>query len=91
MATTASNDMTTGPITTTHFDATVALFADVNGSGTMVAGAGWNERGLDSGFYTLVIDNTPGAAAGTFTPSGQLPVSIDDSCWLSAAFALRAR
>lgn len=87
----ASNAMTTGPVTTTHFDATVALFADVNGSGTMIPGTGWNQRGLDSGFYTLVIDDTPGASPGTYTPAGQLPASKDDGCWVAAAVALRAR
>jgi|HubBroStandDraft_6_1064221.scaffolds.fasta_scaffold73221_2 hypothetical protein len=89
--TTASSSTTTGPITTAHADATVAFFADANGFGTMTPGTGWNQRGLDSGFYTLVTDDAPGAPPGTYTPGGNLPEGKNDDCWVATAVALRAR
>jgi hypothetical protein len=91
VASAASNATTTGPITNAHADATVAFFADANGFGTMTPGAGWNQRGLDSGFYTMVTDDAPGALPGTFTPDGQLPAGSVDDCWVAAAVALRAQ
>ena len=91
IAPSASNAMSTAPLATTSFDAVVALFADVQGAGTMAAGSGWNLRGHDDGFYTLVVDNTPGAAAGTYTPSGFLPTGTTDDCWLATVVALKAR
>ncbi len=87
----ASSATTTGSITTAHVGAVVAFFADANGFGTMTPGAGWNQRGVDSGFYTLVVDNTPGALPGAFTPDGQLPDGKNDACWVAAAVALRGQ
>jgi hypothetical protein len=86
-----SMTVTAPAITTAHSDAVVGLFADINGAGSMTAGSGWIKRGNDNNFYTLLVDNTPGAGAGTFTPTASLPTGVDDACWIGAAIALHAR
>jgi hypothetical protein len=86
-----SMTVTAPAITTAHDDAIVGLFADINGDGSMTAGSGWIKRGNDNGFYTLLVDNTPGAGAGTFTATAALPAGTSDDCWTGAALALRAR
>jgi hypothetical protein len=86
-----TSTLSTPPLATSHFDAVVAVWADVAGAGVMTAANGWTPRGSDVGFYTLVVDNTPGSDAGTFTPTGALPNGVDEGCWVGAAMALRAR
>jgi len=85
----ASNAMTTGPLVTTRRTTVVALFADLQGVGTMIADTGWNNRGVDTQFYTILVDNAPGADAGTYTPGAHLPGTTSDACWTAAAVALR--
>jgi hypothetical protein len=85
----ASAMATTGPIVTAEPTTIVALFADLTGTGTMMPGAGWTMRGADTSFYTLVVDNAPGAAPGTYMPAAMLPAPASDACWTAAAVALR--
>jgi len=85
----ASNALSTGPLATTRRTTIVALFADLQGVGTMTAGTGWTQRGLDTQFYTILVDNVPGADAGTYTPTANLPGTTSDACWTAAAVALR--
>jgi hypothetical protein len=83
-------NLTTPPITTSHDGAVLAIFADVEGGGMMTPGSGWTARGSDTEFFTLLVDNAPGSAAGTFVPSGGLPGGASN-CWVGAAIGLRAR
>jgi len=85
-----TTNLTTPPIATTHEGAVLAIFADVEGGGTMTAGSGWTARGSDTAFFTLLVDNAPGSAAGTFTPAGELPGGASN-CWVGAAIGLRAQ
>jgi hypothetical protein len=85
----ASNALSPPALSTTHKTTIVALFGDLQGVGTMTAGTGWTQRGLDTQFYTILVDNAPGADAGTYTPTANLPGTTSDACWTAAAVALR--
>ena len=89
VATVASNVVDPGAIVTTSPDVLVALFADLNGIGTMTAGPGVVERGLDSNFYTLYGDDVPGSAAGSHDLTAMLPGTTSDACWTANVVALR--
>lgn len=86
-ATSSTNVAATGNVVTPAFGAVVAFFADLNGTGTMTIAPPWTSRAVDTGFYTLVADNAPGAAEGTFAPTATLAAT--DACWTAAAVALR--
>ena len=83
----ASDTASTGTVTTTHQAMTFAAFADNNSTGTMTPGSGWTERVRDTQYYTMLVDNAPGAAPGAVQPTAGLPRS--DNCWAGAAIALR--
>jgi hypothetical protein len=67
----------------------VAYFADLKGTGTMVVGAGYTGRQLDTQFYSLYED-VLGLAPGSYAPGAALPVGTNDDCWVGAAAAFRA-
>ena len=85
----ASNEMTSGPLTTHHPDHLVALFANPHLNGRMTAGAGWTALGTDTLFYSLIEDET--AAPGTVEAIANLPAATSDSCWGATAVAFRGR
>jgi hypothetical protein len=89
IATSASNAMTAGTLATTGADLVVAAFVDTNNLGTMVPGSGWTERGSDMMFYSMFVDNAPGAPAGSITPTGTLPTIVSDECWVGVSAAFR--
>ena len=88
-ASTTSSVADTGPIVTSQPDVLVALFADLNGNGTMTAGSGVVERGIDSGFYALWGDDVPGVAAGSHHLTAMLPTAQSDACWSANVVAFR--
>jgi hypothetical protein len=87
IAPSAGNAMTAGMLTSLKAGAlVVALFNDDNGSGTMLAGSGFQAEGTDTGFYTMVEDGRA-SSAGDLSPTAQLPVGVADACWAAAAVA----
>jgi hypothetical protein len=85
----ASAATATYAITTTDRDVIVALFGDLNGTGTMAAGSGLTRRNADNEFYAMYADDVPGVPPGTYDLSATLPDNGNDNCWTVAALALR--
>ncbi|HEY1553203.1 MAG TPA: hypothetical protein VGF94_00140 [Kofleriaceae bacterium] len=78
-----------GPLVTTQPDVIVGVYADLDGVGTITAGTGLTERGVDTQFYALVGDDVPGVVAGSYDLAAALPAGTDDACWTAAVVALR--
>lgn len=85
----ASATCDTGAITTTDRDVLVAVFADLQNTGTMAAGSGIVARGVDTGFYAMYGDDAPGVPPGSYALTAHLPEDADDDCWSASVLALR--